>query len=158
MANERVWPMWNPPHLGEFICQSKDHWDWNVTETAKCLRCGRARFSRLLNSKAGLSAKLALALQHIGWDIAGHWARMQASYELRRRVEVELPPNEALKKFYKELERKIWLFQRGLTKILVEVDGMYREFFDLDRMREKLDPIRRKETDPVRHWGRSELK
>ena len=41
-----------------------------------------ATLSRLLNGKAGVSAKMALALEDIGWGTAEHWMRMQASYEL----------------------------------------------------------------------------
>ena len=55
---------------------------WNVTETAARLRCERGTLSRLLNGKAGVSAKMALALEDIGWGTAEHWMRMQASYEL----------------------------------------------------------------------------
>ena len=32
-----------------------------------------------LNGKAGVSAKLALALEEIGWGAADHWMRMQVS-------------------------------------------------------------------------------
>ena len=55
---------------------------WNVTETAARLDCERRPLSRLLNGPAGLSAKLALALEEIGWGTADYWMRMQASYEL----------------------------------------------------------------------------
>ncbi len=64
-----------------------------VTETAMRLGCERGTFSRLLNGKAGVSANMALALEDIGWGTAGHWMRMQASYDLmqarRARVDSE---------------------------------------------------------------------
>ena len=82
MASERVGPMLNPPHLGELIRESMDDVGWNVTETAERLGCERGTLSRLLNGKAGVSAKMALALEDIGWGTAEHWIRMQASYEL----------------------------------------------------------------------------
>ena len=84
IANERVGPMLNPPHLGELIRESMDDVGWNVTETAARLGCERGTLSRLLNGKAGVSANMALALEDIGWGTADHWMRMQASYELAR--------------------------------------------------------------------------
>ena len=89
VANDRVGPMLNPPHLGELIRESMDEVGWNVTETAARLGCERGTLSRLLNGKAGVSANMALALEDIGWGTAEHWMRMQASYELaqaRRRL------------------------------------------------------------------------
>ena len=84
IASERVAPMLNPPHLGELIRESMDDVGWNVTETAARLGCERGTLSRLLNSKAGVSANMALALEDIGWGTAEHWMRMQASYELAK--------------------------------------------------------------------------
>ena len=55
---------------------------WNVTETAERLGCERGTLARLLNGRAGVSAKMALALEDIGWGTADHWMWMQASYEL----------------------------------------------------------------------------
>jgi addiction module HigA family antidote len=74
--------MLNPPHLGELIRESMEEVRWNVTQTAAHLGCERGTLSRLLNGKAGVSANMALALEHIGWGTAEHWMRMQASYEL----------------------------------------------------------------------------
>ena len=82
IANDRVGPMQNLPHLGELIHESMDDVGWNVTETAARLGCERGTLSRLLNGKAGVSANVALALEDIGWGTADHWMRMQASYEL----------------------------------------------------------------------------
>ena len=79
---ERVGPMLNPPHLGELIRESMEEVGWNVSETAVRLGCERGTLSRLLNGKAGVSANMALALEHIGWGTADHWMRMQASYAL----------------------------------------------------------------------------
>jgi len=82
MESDRVGPMLNPPHLGELIRESMDDVGWNVTETAARLGCERGTLSRVLNGRAGVSAKMALALEEIGWGTADHWMRMQASYEL----------------------------------------------------------------------------
>lgn len=82
IANNRVGPMLNPPHLGELIRESMDAVGWNVTETAARLGCERGTLSRLLNGRACVSANMALALEDIGWGSAEHWMRMQASYDL----------------------------------------------------------------------------
>ena len=95
LASDRVGPMLNPPHLGEFIRESMDDVGWNVTETAARLGCERGTLSRLLNGKAGVSANMALALEDIGWGTAEQWVRMQAGYELaqarRARAATERP-------------------------------------------------------------------
>ena len=82
IANDRVGPMLNPPHVGELIRESMDEMGWNVTETAERLCCEHGTLSRLLNGKAGVSANMALALADIGWGTANHWMLMQASYQL----------------------------------------------------------------------------
>lgn len=74
--------MLNPPHVGELIRESMQEVRWSVTQTAARLGCERGTLSRLLNGKTGVSANMALALEHIGWGTAEHWMRMQASYEL----------------------------------------------------------------------------
>ena len=84
ITNNRVGPMLNPPHLGELIRENMDEVGWNITETAVRLGCERGTLSRVLNGKAGVSAKMALALEDIGWGSADHWMRMQASYVLAR--------------------------------------------------------------------------
>jgi len=66
VANGRVSPMPNPPHLGKLVRESMDELGWNVTEAAERLGCERGTLSRLLNGKAGLSANMALALEEIG--------------------------------------------------------------------------------------------
>ena len=81
-GNDRGGAMMNPPHLGELIRESMDEVGWNVTETAARLGCERGTLSRLLNRRASVSAKMALALEDIGWGTAVHWMRMQATYDL----------------------------------------------------------------------------
>ena len=81
-GSERVGPMLNPPHLGELVPESMDEVGWSVTETAVGLGCERGTLSRLLNGKAGVSAKMALSLDALGWGTADHWMRMQASYDV----------------------------------------------------------------------------
>ncbi len=92
--NDRVGAMMNPPHLGELIRESMDEVEWNVTETAARLGCERGTLSRLLNGRAGVSAKMALALEDIGWGTAVHWMRMQASYDLAQARRVRAAESE----------------------------------------------------------------
>ena len=82
--HERVGPMLNPPHVGELIRESMEETGWTVSQTAAHLGCDRGTLSRVLNSRSGVSAKMSLALEGIGWGTAEHWMRMQASYELAR--------------------------------------------------------------------------
>lgn len=80
--DERAGPMLTPPHLGELIRESMDEAGWTVSETAARLSCDRGTLSRVLNGRAGVSAKMALELERIGWGTADHWMRMRAPYEL----------------------------------------------------------------------------
>ena len=89
--DERVRPMLNPPHLGELIREGMEEVGWTVGETAARLSCERGTLSRVLNGKAGVSAKMALALEGMDWGTADHWMRMQSAYELaqaRRRHKI----------------------------------------------------------------------
>ena len=81
---ERVGPMLNPPHLGELVRESMEDVGWNVAETAAQLGCERGALSRLLNGRAGVSERMALALEAVGWGTADHWMRMQASHDRAR--------------------------------------------------------------------------
>ena len=81
-VNTRVGPMLNPPHIGELIRENMNELRWSATETALRLKCERGTLSRLLIGKAGVSAKMAIALENIGWGTADHWIRLQASYKL----------------------------------------------------------------------------
>lgn len=88
-SSDSVGPMLNPPHMGELIRESMDVLGWNVSKTAKCLEWDRTTLSRVLNGRTGVSVKMALALERIGWGTAEHWMRMQASYELARARQAE---------------------------------------------------------------------
>ena len=80
--DERVRSMLNPPHLGELIRESMEEVGWTVGETAARLNRERGTLSRVLNGRAGVSAKMAMALERMDWGTADHWMRMQAAYEL----------------------------------------------------------------------------
>ena len=85
--------MMNPPHLGELVRESMDDVGWDVDEAAARLGCDRETLAGLLRGQAGISAETAQALERIGWGTAGHWMRMQASYDRAqtRRVQAAEP-------------------------------------------------------------------
>ena len=77
-SSEHVGPMMNPPHLGELVRESMDEVGWTVAETADRLGCERGTLSRLLNGRAGVSARMALSFEAIGWGTAEHWIEQRA--------------------------------------------------------------------------------
>ena len=78
--------MHDPPHPGEMIRDILDDEEvgWTVTECARRLGVARNTLSRLLHGRIGLSPKMALAMERIGWGNADHWMRIQAAYDLAR--------------------------------------------------------------------------
>ena len=70
IANNRVDPMANPPHLGELVHESLEEVGCNITETTTQLGCGRGALSRFLNGKIRVSVNMAL--ERIGRGTADH--------------------------------------------------------------------------------------
>lgn len=76
--------MMNPTHPGESVRNCINESGWTVTECADRLGVTRNNLSRLLNGRIGISARVALGLEAIGWSNAEFWMRLQANYELAR--------------------------------------------------------------------------
>ena len=76
--------MYDPAHPGEIIREAIDAEGWTVTEAAARLGVARVTLQRVVNARAGVSPRLAIALERLGWSDAGHWVRMQGAYELAR--------------------------------------------------------------------------
>ena len=76
--------MLNPSHPGPMIRDSIEAVGWTVTECAERLGVARESLSRVLNEKAAVSPRLALALERIGWSNAEHWLRVQAGFDLAK--------------------------------------------------------------------------
>ena len=76
--------MYDPAHPGEIIREAIDAEGWTVTEAAARLGVARVTLQRVVNARAGVSPRLAIALERLGWSNAGHWVRMQGAYELAR--------------------------------------------------------------------------
>ena len=74
--------MVNPTHPGESIRNCIDESGWTVTECAARLGVTRNNLSRLLNGRIGISARVALGLEALGWSNAEFWMRLQANYDL----------------------------------------------------------------------------
>ena len=74
--------MVNPTHPGESIRNCIDESGWTVTEFAARLGVTRNNLSRLLNGRIGISARVALGLEAVGWSNAEFWMRLQANYDL----------------------------------------------------------------------------
>ena len=57
----------DPAHPGEIIREALKAERWTVTEAALRLGVSRNTLSRVLNGKASVSPRLALALERFGW-------------------------------------------------------------------------------------------
>lgn len=85
--------MHNPPHPGE-VLQDTVLDRISVSEFAEKLGVSRVTLSRLVNSKAGVSADMALRLADALETSPEVWLQMQAAYDLwhaskKRRSKVE---------------------------------------------------------------------
>lgn len=76
--------MYEPVHPGEIIRDAIEAEGWTVSDAASRLGVTRNTLSRVVNGRAGVSPRLALALERLGWSDAGHWVRMQGAYDLAR--------------------------------------------------------------------------
>ena len=76
-------------HPGRNIRDCMEAEGWTVSELAERVGFDRTSVSRLLNGHHGVSAKMALALERIGWSNADFWMRCQTSYDLSLAREME---------------------------------------------------------------------
>lgn len=81
--------MHDPAHPGEIIREALEAERWTVTQAAVRLDVTRHTLSRVLNGRASVSPRLALALERLGWSDAGHWVRMQGAYDLAQARKAE---------------------------------------------------------------------
>ena len=71
-----------PAHPGELLRENIDAVGWSVAECAGHLGISAAALSRLLNGRSGMSPRVALALERLGWSTAEFWMRVQAGHQL----------------------------------------------------------------------------
>ncbi len=81
--------MYDPPHPGELLRDAIEAEGWTVSDAASRMGVARNTLSRVLKGRAGISPRLALALERLGWSDAGHWVRMQGSYDLAQARQAE---------------------------------------------------------------------
>ena len=90
--------MYNPAHPGEIVREAIDAEGWTVSDAATRLGVTRNTLSRVLNRRAGVSPRLASALEGLGWSDAGHWVRMQGAFDLARSQSLETTVAQASRK------------------------------------------------------------
>ena len=82
--------MHDPAHPGEIIREAIRSEGWTVRQAAERLGVARITLQRVLNCRAGVSPRMALALEGIGWSNAAFWVRLQGQYDLAKaRREIE---------------------------------------------------------------------
>lgn len=74
--------MFNPPHPGEVLKDGVMVEGVTVTGLAEQLGVTRVALSRILNSRAGISADMAIKLARVFGGSAESWLYMQANYDL----------------------------------------------------------------------------
>ena len=82
----------NPTHPSLSLQVGLEELGWSVDEFADRLGVNRDSIAQLMRGRCGISPKVALALEHIGWSDAEFWMRRQAKYDLaqaRREMEAQ---------------------------------------------------------------------
>ena len=74
--------MINPPHPGESIQECIDGAGMTTKECARRIGVTPNNMYRLVNGHIGISPKVALGLEDLGWSNAEFWLRLQAQYDL----------------------------------------------------------------------------
>ena len=89
--------MQNPPHPGELLREDVlTPLGLSVSEAAERLRVSRVTLSRIVNGHAGISADLAICLEHAGVSTARFWVTLQANYDLAQAFGHEQPAVQPL--------------------------------------------------------------
>ena len=80
--NTTVGPMFDPPHVGEFIAATfLEDGDVRAADLAKALHVAPSTLSRVLSGKARISPEMALRLEKVLGSTAGSWLHMQAIHD-----------------------------------------------------------------------------
>ncbi|MCE2458668.1 MAG: HigA family addiction module antidote protein [Dehalococcoidia bacterium] len=86
--------MINPPHPGESVRECIDEVGMTVKECAMRIGVTPNNMYRLVNGRIGISPKVALGLESLGWSNAEFWMRLQAQYDLAQ-LRLQNSPSEA---------------------------------------------------------------
>lgn len=73
--------MHNPAHPGEVLKEYLPE-NLSVTDAAQHLGVTRAALSRILNTRAGISAEMDLMLSEALGTTPGFWSRIQVQYDI----------------------------------------------------------------------------
>ena len=76
--------MHDPAHPGEIIREAIDAECWTIRHAADRLGVARITLQRVLNGRAGVSPRMALSLERLGWSNAAFWVRLQGQYDLAK--------------------------------------------------------------------------
>ena len=76
--------MHDPAHPGEIIRDAIDAEGWTIRHAAERLGVARVTLQRVLNCRAAVSPRMALALEGVGWSNAAFWIRLQGQYDLAK--------------------------------------------------------------------------
>jgi addiction module HigA family antidote len=85
--------MRNPAHPGEIVQEYMEGFGLTVSGLAAHLKITRANLSRMIHSKTGISAEMAVRLSEAFGTSPEVWIRLQANYDLakamsKRRVKI----------------------------------------------------------------------
>lgn len=73
-----------PCHPGECLRDSVEASGESLTHIAERIGIDRSNLYRLLDGRIAMSARVAIALESIGWSTAEHWLRLQNAYDLAK--------------------------------------------------------------------------
>ncbi|MCP5277786.1 MAG: HigA family addiction module antidote protein [Thiobacillus sp.] len=88
--------MHNPPHPGEVLREWMS--ELTVTEAAEALQVSRVTLSKILNSKGGISADMALRLSQWLGTSPDLWLGMQNQYDLWQASQAKRPAIKPLER------------------------------------------------------------
>ncbi|MCL2660228.1 MAG: HigA family addiction module antitoxin [Acidobacteriaceae bacterium] len=73
--------MYNPPHPGRILKDAIINIPMSVTEFAGHIAVGRVTLSRVINQKAGITARLSMRISEAFGQSPDLWFRMQSAYD-----------------------------------------------------------------------------
>lgn len=75
-------PMKNPSHPGRIIRGAIEELGLSTAQAAEALGVTRNTLHRIITSKSGVSADMAVRLEAVIGSTADHWLRLQAAFDL----------------------------------------------------------------------------
>ncbi len=88
--------MFNPPHPGELLKATIGEMGMTVGAFAEHIGMSRVALSRVINTRAAVTAMLDYRISAALGQTSGLWLRMQTSYDLWKLAQQNLPKIERL--------------------------------------------------------------